>query len=329
MGVGLFGSGCGPYKTLDTEEIRANETAWVIPLQGPSTDQVKFESVQFLEQRKVPQKRIMIDKVKLETGRGWWDYKWIPAARVIKVDRSLVSRDWVDDPNRATAASSGGFHVVTSDGVKMNFGVTITCLIEEPNASRYLYYHGQRPLAEVMDANVRSFCLAEFTREIAQVPFNKFLTNFHTLTTKVFQDSVKEFEPRGVTIPYLGISKAPKIEDEKIQDAMNRSYLALQDRVTAQYEMDAQQLRNSNSVLKAQAEADAAMKIAGAFESLRVRNELDTRLLYAQAAYAMATNWNGQLPANVIPSDSPLLMMFSGENHGALSGPARTNVIRR
>ncbi len=319
----VFFSGCKPYKVLDMKEIKPNETAWVIPLDAKTRDgQIKFESVSYLEERKVAAKRIMIDKVERETGRAYWDIEWIPAAMVITVDRSLVSREWFDDGPGGKREEA--FHVVTSDGVKLSFGVTTTGLIEETNSSAYLYYHGTKPLSEVLDTNVRNFMLAEFTREIAVVPFSKFNTNFPAITSKVLSDTQVEFFPRGVSIPYMGIARAAKIEDDKIQDSMNRSFVAQQDATTASFEFTAQQTRNSNSVSKAKAEADAAGMFANAAENLRLKNDLEIRMKYAEAALAMATNWNGQLPANILPSDSPMLMSLSAGQQG-FGGLSTTN----
>ena len=84
--------------------------------------------------------------------------------------------------------------------------------------------------------------------------------------------------------------------------------MAEQDNVTAGMELRAQGTRNTNIVQMAEAQASAAKKLLEAEAATRLQNELEVRLIQARATYAMATNWNGQLPANILPADSPLLM---------------------
>ena len=52
----------------------------------------------------------MIDKVERKIGRMYYDIEWIPAVRVIRVDRSLVTREWTDSPNTGSSASKGRGH---------------------------------------------------------------------------------------------------------------------------------------------------------------------------------------------------------------------------
>ena len=96
-GVALLVS-CGPYKKELSEEVENHETAFVIPIEyGTSEDQAKLMSEEYLEKNKVAAKRIILDQRKRKTGRFWWwfDYEWIPTARVVKVDRTPVTRDWI------------------------------------------------------------------------------------------------------------------------------------------------------------------------------------------------------------------------------------------
>ena len=90
----VFGlTGCGPYPTEQAVEVKNNETAFVVPLEGDSkSKQAQFMSIEYLEKAKVATKRIVIPQRKRSLGRAWFDYEWIPLARVIVVDRSPVTR---------------------------------------------------------------------------------------------------------------------------------------------------------------------------------------------------------------------------------------------
>lgn len=87
--------GCGPARVMPLDNVGPNETAFVIPLEGNGTEQEKFESIKYLEGRKVASKRIEIPVRQRDTGYGWWNYEYVPMVRVVKVDRSLVTREWV------------------------------------------------------------------------------------------------------------------------------------------------------------------------------------------------------------------------------------------
>lgn len=326
-GVLFTNTGCKPVKVLDVVEIKPNETAWAIPLDGASKDgQVKFNSVGFLDQKKVAAKRIMVDKVERSIGRMYWDIEWLPSTRVIRVDRSLVTRKW---------AGQQDIGVVTRDSVQLRVGLTITASIEEDEASKYLYYHGERALSDVIDQNVRSFAEAELTKEYSQLNLSEAQVKGTEIFNKLFEDSKAAFIPKGITIQYLGNAEGLGYSDPKVQEAINKSYSAQQDAKTAEMEQNAQKIRNQTAILTttatARAEADAqqirntlkiqtseaeatsAKNLLAARDATQFQNELKIKLLDAESKMAMATKWNGTMPANIIPSDSPLLMNLGAQ----------------
>jgi hypothetical protein len=306
-------AGCTPYKTLDVVEVKTNETVWVIPLDAMSnTGQVKFNSIDFLNQKKIASKRIMVDKVSRSTGRMYWDIEWLPAARVITVDRSLVTRQWTDG-DIGTTKDDEGIGVVTKDSVKLRVGLTITASIDEDDASTYLYYHGARPLSEVMDQNIRSFAVAEITKEYSLLTLNEAQVQGDVIYTKLFADAAKAFKSKGILIQYLGNAEGLTYGDPKVQEAINKRYLAEQDAKTAEQEQVAQKIRNATTVLNAQTEADAAQKLFAAKEAASFKNDLNIRLISAQAQMTTAQRWNGALPANLMPANSPMLNLLGAK----------------
>lgn len=323
--------GCTPVKILDVVEIKPNETVWVIPLDAAGqSDQVKFNSVEFLNQKKVGSKRIMVDKVPRSIGRLWCDIEWIPAVRVIKVDRSLVTREWTDGSNTGTSVAREGIGVVTKDSVQLRIGLTITASIDEDDASTYLYYHGEKPLQDVMSQNIRSFAVAELTKEYSDLTLSSAQTNSTLIYNRLFEDAKVAFKSKGITIQYLGNAEGLEYSDPKVQDSINRSYTVQQDARTAQMEQEAQMIRNKTKILTMQAEAEAeqgaqevknkvtvetseaqakaALNLMAAKDATEFQNQLKIKLLEAEARMKMATTWNGQMPTSIIPSDSPLLM---------------------
>jgi len=302
-------SGCGPPKVLDVVEIQPNETCWVIPLASTNQEgQTKFNSIGFLEAKKIAAKRVMVDKVSRQTGRMWWDYEWIPASRVIRVDRSLVTREWTDAPETGTSTAKQGIKVITRDSIKLTVGLTITASIDEEDASTYLYYHGEKKLADVVDQNIRSFAVAELTRKFAELALEEAQQRQNEIYAGLFKDAVPTFKAKGITIQYLGNAEGMHYDDPKIQDGINLSYSAQQDRKTAEQEQEAAKIRNQTKVFTAEAEAEAASKLSAAKEATQLKNLLEIQLIEANARLLMASNWNGHLPNNILPANSPLLL---------------------
>lgn len=302
-----------PPKIPDVVEVKSNETAWAIPLDGSSSaNQVKFNSVSFLDQKKVASKRIWIDKVEKKIGRFDWEIEWIPATRVITVDRSLVTRQWTDS-DTGTSKDDQGVGVVTKDSVKLRVGLTVTASIDEDDASTYLYYHGARPLSQVLDQNIRSFAVAELTRDYSELTLSEAQTKGDTIYKALFDSARKAFKPKGVTIQYLGNAEGLTYADPTVQNAINARYLAEQSVKTAEQEQNAQKIRNATLVMNAQTEAEAAEKLLAAKEAATFKNELNIKTMAAQAGLNMSARWNGQMPANILPSNSPLLMQLGSK----------------
>ena len=301
-------SSCAPYKTLDVVEVQSNETAWAIPLDAMSqSGQVKFNSVDFLNQKKVATKRIMVDKVQRSTGRMYWSIEWLPSVRVIKIDRSLVTRQWTDG-TKDRHDDDYGIGVVTGDSVKLRVGLTITASIEEDDASTYLYYHGARSLEQVLDQNVRSFAVSELTKEYSNLSLQEAQTEGDKIYERLFQSAKTAFKAKGVTIQYLGNAEGLTYADPNVQEAINRTYLAEQDAKSAAQEQLARKIRNQTEILNAETQANSAKKLLDAKEATMFQNELTVKLLTAQAQMKMAEKWSGQMPSSIIPSNSPMLM---------------------
>lgn len=327
----LFSTGCAPVKVLDVVEIKPNETAWAIPLDAASQGgQVKFNSIDFLNQKKVASKRIMVDKVERSIGRMWFDIEWIPATRVIKVDRSLVTREWTADTTSGTALKDEGIHVNTMDNIKLDIGITITVNINEDDASTYLYYHGERPLADVTDQNIRSFVTKVLSQKVSSMNLADFQGRQSEIYKELSTEVTTEFKEKGITVQYVGNAKGWNFQDQKIQQSINASYIAQQDNKTAEMEQNAQKTRNQTGILTktaeaqatlaaqevvnrqnvetSEAQASAAKNLLAAKDAAEFQNQLKIKLLEAEAKMKMASVWNGQLPTSIIPSDSPLLM---------------------
>jgi hypothetical protein len=319
--VAVVLTGCKPPNIPLLQTVEPNETAWLIPLDGSSGDgQVKFDSVGFLNTKKIAQKRITISQTWRRLGYSWQWYagEYIPTARLIKVDRRLITREWVD---REDSKQDEGIPVNTRDNIGLSVGLTITMSISEEDASTYLYYHGQRALSEVADQNVKSYAVAELNRQISALNLLDFQNNQTQIYADLFKQTAATFKEKGITIDFLGNAKGWKFVNDEIQRSINASFIAQQDNKTAKMEQEAQQTRNATlqlnkrnenemKVLTAQAEVDAANKLAQDKEAASFQNDLIVKLNVSKAQLTMAEKWDGKLPANILPEGSSLLMDF-------------------
>src|SRR5262249_29569835 len=153
-------SGCvRPYDRPEYVEIDTSETGFLIPLEGDSSEQVRFQSEDYLLQHKVATKRVQITHRWSQEGRWPTDGRWIATVRLVKVNRSPVTREWVTTQTTLSSAaiqrSDKAIWIESSDSVGFSMGFTCTAFIPEEDASRFLYWYPSGSLADVMDKEVR------------------------------------------------------------------------------------------------------------------------------------------------------------------------------
>lgn len=87
------------YDKPEFASIDTAETGFLIPLEGDGKNQDKFASEEYLNQLKVAAKRVQIPHRWQQTGRLHSSGQWMPTVRLIKVERSPVTREWTADPS--------------------------------------------------------------------------------------------------------------------------------------------------------------------------------------------------------------------------------------
>jgi len=122
--------------------ILPNESAFWIPDVGANKDnQAQIESEAYLNANKVALKRFIVPHVKLPGSGGFYDF-YVPAGRLIIVDRTPFSREWVDAAERGTSSRREGFPCQSQEGLNITVGVSIGTSVAETNAAKYLYRFG-------------------------------------------------------------------------------------------------------------------------------------------------------------------------------------------
>ena len=134
-GVALTQVPLRPYDTPEYVEIDTSESAFLIPLEGDTTNQAAFQSVKFLEEKKVAAKRIQITHRWNQT--GYWSISghWLPAVKLIKVDRRPVTREWTRTAKTGTSSKDEAIHAETKDSINFSTGICCTAYIPEEMAA--------------------------------------------------------------------------------------------------------------------------------------------------------------------------------------------------
>jgi regulator of protease activity HflC (stomatin/prohibitin superfamily) len=284
-------------------------------LEGDSLgDQAQLQSVEFLESKKVSAKRISIPLREKSTGRWASDLIWIPAAIVIKVDRSPVTREWTAAKDTGTGIRDQAISVESKESIGFKVGVIITAMVEETNTSTFLYRYAGKSLAEIIDTNIRADVAEYLTSTFGQMS----LDEARLKKAEVFAFLMKGDNPQsvrnkykkfGITITTLGSSEGLIYDDEKIQQAINDAWSAEREKERADVEARTKQVRAKAdadaAILSAKGAADAAIVAAdgaataliarakGEAEANRTRAEALTPYLLAQMGIE---KWNGILP---------------------------------
>ena len=256
VALALGGSGCiRAYDRPEYVEIDTSETGFLIPLEGDSTEQVKFQSEDYLKQHKVAAKRVQITHRWSQEGRWPADGRWIGTVRLIKVNRSPVTREWVTTQTTVSAASIGrmdkAIWIESADSVGFSMGFTCTAFIPEEDASKFLYWYPSGSLADVMDKEVRARVQQAAAEVAARYPLDSLRSRKQEISDAVKQTVTNFFAARGVTITTVGMFGGMTYENPEIQKSIDQTFIAQQLKVVNEAKFEAQKKENERMELEA------------------------------------------------------------------------------
>jgi hypothetical protein len=309
-------SACGPANLEEVHEIKPNETAFVIQLEG-NANQQKLPSEEMLQKNMVAAKRISIPHRELITGRGWGDYQWIPTARLIVVDRSPITREWTSIDRGATKQDQM-IGVESSESIGWHMGVTITASIPEDMAAKFLYNFGGKTLQDVADNNIRNFVQSQLSTEFGEKPLDYDTTHKKEVFAEAEAATKKFFGDRGVEIDNLGYTEGMVYDNKQIQDSIDANFQKEMSITAATNEAKAQDARNGMKVAMATADRQAAEQFAQAQAAGTAKFDMETRRMYAQAALNISDKWQGGVPQSITE--------MGGSGQGAMNPLAMFNV---
>ena len=296
MLLAVGSTGCiKPYDVPEFAEIQHHETGYLIPLEGATKKgQAKFESADALEENKVAIKRVQIPHRWVQTGRWSTTGHYIDTVRLVVVDRTPVTREWTADEDSGTSQTDQAIWLESRDSIGFSLGFNCTAFIDEPDTSTFLYWYPTTApdqtnvdvdksvagLAHVMDNEIRArvTMLANYVsgkydlddlrarkQEILDVVRNgvpEIKDEDGNVIQERLQGTIEHFADRGVTISNLGHFGGFEYEETKIQDAINDTFVAQQEKVKTEAAFEAQGKKNETIELAAEAEANKARTIA-------------------------------------------------------------------
>jgi len=289
--------------SVEYVEIGMNESAFMVPEQGDNkTKQAQFMSQDYLTQNKVASKRIQIPHVMLPMPGLLSINKYIPAARLVLVDRSPYTREWTKETNKGTSSKDEGFSFESQEGNNIDTAVVIGATVKEEDAAKFLYNFGSkiagnssdpqvkfasvvhgRSLADVMDTNVRGVVQSSLAREFKKRAFYDAVSQASEIMDAVKKDVETYCTNHGITLEYIGYDGG-LVFDPKIQASIDK-------------------------LVYSQAEAKSAIALA---PTIAVKKGLADADLVQGLADA-ARKWNGELklPTFLVASDG-LVKWFTG-----------------
>jgi len=299
--------------------ILPNESAFWIPDTGANRDnQSQLESEEYLKANKVAVKRFIVPHQRLSGSGNFFDF-YVPSGRLIIVDRTPFSREWVSSPHRGTSAKDESFPCQSKEGLNISVGVSIGASVLEANAAKYLYRFGvlsptgdrsdpkviftsvyySRKLADVMDDVGRKKVQTIVCDEITSRSFDKANEEAVQIMQSVKQKATDYFSAVGITLDFIGWADTFTF-DHDVQQSVNRRYIASQD----------------------QAVAAALAPYAGTIQALAA----------AEALRSFGQKTDGKLPTTIVglPADvSGLLSELLKAGSNAAPGSTATPSIRQ
>ena len=321
--LALFASGCKPYDVPSFQEIDTSETGFLIPLEGKTDSQMAFESEIYLNQRKVAAKRVQITHRWVKEGRLYYSGSWIDLVRLVKVDRSPVTREWTASLGSGTAARDQAIWIESKDSVGFSVGFNCTAYIREDDTAKFLYMYRSKSLADMMDTEVRARVQSIAAEVAARYDLDELRSRKQEIIDEVREGLLPFFNERGITITTVGMFGGFTYQNKRIQDAIDDTFVAQQLKVVNQAKFNAQQKDNERVELEAKAmanrvrtiaegEADAIRRIAEATREAQ-SDPLFLKMKMLEVEQDRIEKWDGHYPNYLMQmgsgGDSPQLLL--------------------
>jgi SPFH domain / Band 7 family len=274
-----------PYDVPEFVEVDSSESAFLIPLEGDTANQSTFQSVKFLEEKKVATKRVQITHRWQQTGYVPTHGRYIGTVRLVKVDRRPITREWTKSHKTGTSAKDEAICAESKDSVNFSMGISCTASIPEESAAVFLYSYPSKSLAEMMDMEVRARIHQIIAEESGNYSLFDLPAKKNEIMKAVRADVAPYFKKKGIEITTLAMLGGLTFDNPEIQRAIDDAAKAAQLRVAAEAKRAAQEVENKTMLLAAEGKALAAKRAEQGkieVELVRVEGEAKVRIREAE-----------------------------------------------
>jgi hypothetical protein len=279
---------CKPFDKPEIVTIEPSQTAFLIPLDGKTSDQKEFMSEDFLKSSKVATKQVLIPHRWLQEGRTvLWNEtgRWIPTMKLIVVERKPETREWTESQTTGTSTKNEGITAESMESIGFMARMNCSAQIDEDSAVRFLYRYNNKSLSDVMDTEIRARVESKFVEECAKRKLDDILVQKEAIMNSIREDVVSYFADRGITINTLGLKGEFTYLNPEIQTAIDAKFSSEQQKVTQ---------ANLNAVAVSKAEAD---KKVIETQTETIEKSLELKKLENQAK--AIEKWDGKLPTYI------------------------------
>lgn len=286
----LMSAGCvRAYDVPEIVTIEASQTAFLIPLDGDTSSQNVFASEALLAQSEVATKQIQIPHRFVQTGRQSNQGKYIPTMKLIVVERKPETREWTNLPGSGTGdGKNEGIGAESKDQIGFTAFMNCAAQIDSQNAAKFLYRYNNKPLAQIMDTEIRARIETVFVEECAKYPMTELAVKKAEIMDAVRSDVIPYFAERGITITMVGLKDGLYFDSRDIQASID-------EKIASENKLIIQQ--NNNAVKIAAAEADAQAKKIAADAEAAANKAIAESLTPELVEFLQWTKvWDGKLP---------------------------------
>lgn len=259
-----------PYMTPVYEEVGPNETAFLVSLEGNTAEgQAKMDSLAFYEAAKVQAKRIEIPQRWMKTGKTEADGRWVPTMKLIKVDRSPVTRLWYNEGTKI--GDKPGINVETRGSVGVTFGISLSARLDESDTAKFLYFYSTKPLAEVMDKEIYATATSILGAVVGRMDYEEMVEKKGDIVAALQRGLTEQYAQYGITIYGIGLYGGIIPDNQAIQVALDNLVIAQRAREAAIADNATARIRAETTAINS-AMADVDLKKALA-EYIRAAGE--------------------------------------------------------
>lgn len=300
-------TGCvRPYDKPEYVEIGPNETAFVIPMftddNVKTEDQVHLnENVEFYQRNMVSSKLIQIPHKWIKTGRFARSGYYKGTVRVITVDLTPRSGNWL-----ANDANAIKVETAASQGITIPMSYTIR--IKPEDAALYLSFYKAVDFQSVIDTQINRFFAQEAGKSFHNVEYKDVAKQRDIILGDAVEKTKAHFKAQGITIDQLAIVDGLVYDDKSLQTNIDE-----QAKIQAQIVLEEQKAnlitkQKANKIAEANIEADVARAKASTLDielkRARAMQEIENTKLIAQAqAEAIKQGKYAPVPETVVVQD--------------------------